>query len=287
MTLGPPKFSLITCTLGRRDTLQRLLSSLANQDYQRFELILVDQSESDDLDALVQAFARRMAIRRLKSEIGLSRSRNVALRHARGDFLCFPDDDCWYSPDILSGLARRLAETPDLDVILGKTIDRSGRDSLGTFRVAGGPVSKWNVWRSGNSNAMLVRRSYGVAVGGFDESLGVGARTDFQSGEETDFILRVLARGAVASYDPEFKVYHQQVDDTIDERTLARARGYSRGFGRVLRKHRYGVAYLLYRLARSGLRSALAAAASDYALARYKLIWAIGTLRGYLAKVRG
>ncbi|HVJ76839.1 MAG TPA: glycosyltransferase family A protein, partial [Hyphomicrobium sp.] len=35
--------SLIVCTLGRTETLERLLNSLRQQTYRRFEIILVDQ----------------------------------------------------------------------------------------------------------------------------------------------------------------------------------------------------------------------------------------------------
>ena len=128
---------------------------------------------------------------------------------------------------------------------------------------------------------MFVRRLAAKRTAGFDEMLGVGSGTPFQSGEETDFILRVLALGGTADYDPELQVHHEQV---AAKEELTRSQAYSQGFGRVLRKHRYGAPYLSYRLTRSALRSLLAAAMLDGRVARYKMIWAIGTLRGYLAK---
>jgi 2-beta-glucuronyltransferase len=279
-----PEFSLITCTLGRIRPLRRLLDSLLLQENRDFELILVDQAPPGDLDGLVGEFAGRLSMQHIRSCRGLSRARNVGIRHACGRFIGFPDDDCWYPPDVLRRLARRLDANPNLDLILGKTVDQFGIDSLGKFRAKGGPISKWNVWTSGNSNSIFVRSHLATASGGFDEALGVGSGTRFQSGEETDFVLRILAMGAVSHYDPELKIHHQQVDKEIGQKQLTRAQAYSPGFGRVLRRHRYGAAYVLYRLLRSLLRSLLAVAAFDWRLAQYKLSWAAGTLDGYLRK---
>jgi glycosyltransferase involved in cell wall biosynthesis len=282
--MDAPEFSLIACTLGQRESLGRFLDSLLAQEMRDFEVIVVDQSPGGHLDRLLDGYKGRLSVRHIRSQPGLSRSRNLGIRNARGSFLCFPDDDCWYPPDILSQLTRRRKASPDLDLILGKTVDQFGCDSVGEFRRRSGSVTKWNVWRSGNSNSMFVRRCLAIEIGGFDETLGLGSGTRFQSGEETDFILRNLARGALTHYDPELKVHHQQVDCNIGPKEFSRARAYSPGFGRVLRKHRYGVTYLLYRVVRSSLRSVLAAVALDYRLARYKMIWAVGTLQGYLAK---
>jgi glycosyltransferase involved in cell wall biosynthesis len=279
-----PTFSLIVCTLGRNEALNRLLTSLTVQDFQDFEVLIVDQAPAGQIEALLVDFAGRLRLRHIRSEPGLSRARNVGLRHARGTFLCFPDDDCWYPPDTLTRLAREFDGAPDLDLLLGKTVDPSGRDSLGKFRRKSGSVSKRNVWTSGNSNSIFVRRDLAVESGGFDETLGLGSGTRFQSGEETDFILRVLALGAVAKYDPEIKIYHEQVDGSIGQKQFSRAQAYSPGFGRVLRKHRYGPVYLVYCVGRTALRSLFAAAVLDWPLARYKMIWAKGTIEGYLAR---
>jgi glycosyltransferase involved in cell wall biosynthesis len=277
--MGAPQYSLITCTTGRREELRRLLDSLVAQDVQEFELVVVDQGPAGCLDRLIDEFKCCFSIQHLRSTPGLSRSRNLGIRHARGEFLGFPDDDCWYPTDVVARVTVRRRENPTLDLMLGKTVDEKGSDSLGSFRRKSGAVSKWNVWTSGNSSSIFVRRQLAIDAGGFDETLGVGANTRFQSGEETDFILRILAAGTPAYYDSELKIHHPQVDCSI-----SRAQAYSPGFGRVLRKHRYGVLYLLYRVVRTAVSCVLAAAVLDSGRVRYKILWAVGTLQGYWAK---
>ena len=41
----------------------------------------------------------------VESARGLSRARNAGLRMIAGDIVSFPDDDCWYPPDLLQRVA--------------------------------------------------------------------------------------------------------------------------------------------------------------------------------------
>ena len=95
------KFSLLLATVGRTAELERFLSSLDAQTYRNFDLIVVDQNPDERLAALVQSYAGRFPVLCVKSTPGLSRARNAGLRYVSGDVIAFPDDDCWYPPDLL------------------------------------------------------------------------------------------------------------------------------------------------------------------------------------------
>ena len=274
--------SLVVSTRGRKAELGRLLASLAVQSEPDFELVVVDQNPPGYLDDVLAG--SRLGLRRTTSAAGLSLGRNAGLAIARGAIVGFPDDDCWYDPDTVGAVVAAFGRDPAIGVLLGRTVDAAGRESLGRFLAEGGPVDRYTVWGAGNSNSLFIRRDVAVAVGGFDEALGVGAATPFQSGEETDFVLRAMASGARVIYRPELAIRHDQVDATIGPAEVDRARRYSRGFGRVLRKHRYPVAYVASRVARPLARSLLAALTGGRGLAAYKAAWALGTVRGYLAR---
>src|SRR5262249_37414490 len=119
-------FSLIVCTIGRTDVLTRLLDSLACQRLKAFEIIIVDQNPEGFLDPIIEPFKAQLAIRHVRTDKGLSRARNVGIRLSSGDYLSFPDDDCWYGPDVLACVARQFEEQPDRDLILGRTVDQHG-----------------------------------------------------------------------------------------------------------------------------------------------------------------
>src|SRR5262249_13130840 len=155
----------------------------------------------------------RLTLRHVRSDRGLSLARNVGLRHATGDIIGFPDDDCWYLADTLMQVAEFFRREGEVDILLGRTIDQFGRPSLSPVRKESGAVTKRNVWASGNSNTLFVRRRAIPHDGGFDEEIGVGAPTRFQSGEETDFVLGLMKNEARALYSCDLKVCHEQVED--------------------------------------------------------------------------
>jgi len=279
-----PVVSLITCTIGRPEPLSRLLSSLMVQTDRAFELIVVDQSRD-------QQIAKQLAdtplphIRHLRSERGLSRGRNIGLQHARGEIIGFPDDDCWYHQDVIDHV-HRLFQWPDLTVLTGRTVDGSGVDSVSAHRSESGVVNRHNVFESGNSNTLFARTSVARDVGGFDERLGVGAPTPFQSGEETDFLLRCIKANHQPRFIRDFVVHHDQTD-TSNAKQMLRYRSYSSGYGRILRQHGYGTGYMGTRVGRAALRAALCLARGDSSGARQRYHWIRGTLRGFLMSAPG
>jgi len=284
MQARKPTISLIVCTIGRSEKLERLFVSLSIQNCADFEIIVVDQNPDGFLTPIINNYRDKLTLTVVKSERGLSKARNIGLKLAKGDIVCFPDDDCWYRPSTLEDAVKYLAENPDVDILLGKTVDSNGYNSLSAFRDSSGTVSKWNLWSSGNSNTLFIRREGAQLVGNFDEDLGVGAATRFQSGEESDFILRALALGKRAFFYDGLLIHHEQVDEQIGDTQIKRAQKYSLGFGRVLRKHQFGLPYLLYRTARSCLRALISLAFLNLSQARYKIAWALGTWQGYFAR---
>ncbi|WP_348649456.1 glycosyltransferase family 2 protein [Methylobacterium aquaticum] len=280
----PPLVSLLVCTKGRSAQLERLFESLLAQTCPDFEVVLVDQNEPGTLEPIVGRYRDRLGIDHARSAPGLSRARNVGLARCRGDLVAFPDDDCWYPPGLVAEVVRLFAEHPEADAVTGRTLDATGRESLGAFLAADQAVDRRNVWFSGNSNGLFVRRAAARAVGGFDETLGVGAPTPFRSGEETDFLLRLLAQGRRVVFRHGLVVHHDQVAEAGRH---TRAADYARGFGRVLRLHRYGLLYLAFRLARFTASGTRALLRRDTGTARDKALWAIGTVAGYCAVRRG
>ena len=244
-----PKFSLILATIGRDQEVQRFLESLQAQEYRDFELIVVDQNKDDRVIRLVERFSREFPIRYLTSSPGLSRARNCGLKYIKGELVAFPDDDCWYPPDLLKIVAG-LFEDDSIDIWSGQSCDADGRHSQRRWPSSATYANRINVWSVAISYTVFMRRECARSVGSFDETLGVGADTIWQSGEETDFLLRAMVRGFRLQYVPAIRVYHPEKTMVFDSTTNERARGYGAGLGRVLQKHRYPMWFILYMLLR-------------------------------------
>jgi glycosyltransferase involved in cell wall biosynthesis len=269
--------SLIVCTLGRQAPLRRLLNSLSEQIYSPFEIIIVDQNSAGYLDSLLDAYPS-LPIVRVHSAKGLSRGRNVGLERASGAIIGFPDDDCWYDRHVLPFVDDFFASNSQIDLLSGRTLDADGHDSVNRYLAQSGPITRSNVFATGNSNTIFIRREVIARVGGFDETLGVGAGTPFQAGEESDFLLRCLERGHHGYYDRSFTVRHDQVHESKE-----RLHAYSVGFGRVARLHNLGSSLFLTRNVRTVLGGCLRMAKGDFEGARQRYICLTGSMRGYVA----
>lgn len=265
-----PRFSLLVCSVDRVCELDRLFESLAVQTDAKFDVVLVDQNEDNRLNPILEKFEQKLLIRQVRSARGLSRARNIGLQYCSGEVIGFPDDDCWYPPDLLERVWETLARTR-ADFLTGRWQDEHGRDGFGRWPPHGGPASAEHVWTRAISFTIFCRRTLVERIGQFDERLGVGAGTPWGAGEETDYLLRALESSAQGWHEPACIVYHPRPATNLDERALARALSYARGTGFVLRKHRSGIR----RLARSLLRpvggAVLAALGLDFKKARFHL----------------
>jgi glycosyltransferase involved in cell wall biosynthesis len=269
--------SLIVCTLGRTAPLERLLTSLENQTYRNFEVVLVDQNPSGFLDPILDKFPDQPIIR-LKSAKGLSRGRNVGLTQCRGTIIGFPDDDCWYDPDVLRSVETFFSENPAIDLFSGRTVDGSGRDSVSRHLGASAYITPSKIFLIGNSNTFFARLESALEANGFDEELGVGSAMPFQSGEESDFLLKCLAHGHRGFFDRDFIIRHDQVAASPQ-----RARAYARGFGRVVRVHKLGAGFFASRSLRTLIGGCLRLTRGDVSGARERFEWLFGSIGGYFA----
>jgi glycosyltransferase involved in cell wall biosynthesis len=278
-----PVISLIVATVNRTRQLKRLLDSLLTQTRRDFEVIVVDQNPTGVLQSILARYAGKLAITQVACELGVSRARNRGISLARGGLICFPDDDCWYPPHAVADVVAFLETHVWVDMVLGRTIDAEGHESVSRFMAQSAPVTWRNVWLAGNTNALFVRRAAVGAFGGFDEKLGPGSGTSFDCGEDTDFVMMALKSGVRIYFEHSLLIHHDQTDSVIDERYLQRVRGYSVGYGRVLRKHGYSLVYLLYRFARMMPRTLFALARGNMPRVKFTKTWVTGALRGYFS----
>ena len=86
--------------------LPQCLESLRTQSFTDFEALVIDDGSSDSSGFICDQFAReddRFRVFHLENG-GISRARNTALDHARGDYIAFLDSDDWMEPNMLEFL---------------------------------------------------------------------------------------------------------------------------------------------------------------------------------------
>lgn len=231
-----PDFSLILATSGRTVELHRFFGSLELAGDRNYECIVVDQNPDDRLQPILAAWEDRIAIRHLRSSPGLSHARNVGLAAATGEVLAFPDDDCWYSEGLLKDVKSFFAANPAYTLLSVGVRDESGTLSGNRWVRDRCDLATTNLFRTSVGMALFVRRNIVSGPARFDESLGVGSGTRFGSGEDTDYVFRMLHAGLKGRFDRSLTIYHPRRDMLSGGANADRAYSYGCGMGRVIRK---------------------------------------------------
>jgi glycosyltransferase involved in cell wall biosynthesis len=208
--------SVIICTYGRSTALRQLLNALRSQTYSGFEVLVIDgNGEASPARQIVDEFIKTagpdLDITRISSSKGLTRQRNVGLQAAKGNLLCFLDDDVNFAPDFLEKVVRVFA-SPGTEFVGGITaydtlnyavpvtlrwrlraalgvmpgLDPGAVDRLGRAV----PISFLEPWQGNREIGWLpgfcmIYRTAAVAGLSFDEGL------ETYAGEDRDFSMRV------------------------------------------------------------------------------------------------
>lgn len=89
------RVSVIIPTFNRAWTLKKALDSVLAQDYEGIEVLVVDDGSTDNTQDLLALYQDRIRILTQPNQ-GVSASRNLGIRHSRGEFIAFLDsDDAW------------------------------------------------------------------------------------------------------------------------------------------------------------------------------------------------
>ena len=231
------EISLIVATKGRTAELGELFESLLAQGCApgALEVIVVDQNGDERLAPIVAGHAARgLDVRRIASAVpNACHARNLGLAAAHGGIVGFPDDDCTVPPGVLARVGAAFAADAALAVLTGPAASPAGGLGSGRWRGDAGPITPANVWTSVIEFNLFLRRHVALQVGGFDDRLGPGTR--WGSAEGNDLVMRAIAAGHDARYDPGLRIVHP--DKRLTEVARARAALYGRGLGFVLRRH--------------------------------------------------
>ena len=114
-----PKISIIVPIYNAQKTIERCIDSILNQDFSDFELILIDDGSKDNSGKICDTYAGKDQRVRVihKENSGVSASRNLALREAKGEYLQFLDADDWITPNATRLLVESM-ETNDCDMVI-------------------------------------------------------------------------------------------------------------------------------------------------------------------------
>ncbi len=113
-----PKVSVVIPAYQGEQHLERLLDSLLSQDYDDYEVVVIDNNSSDGTAAILEAITDdRLRVVRNPMTLPVTDNWNFALANARGDYLKLICTDDVLTPDCLSKQAAVLDAMPGVALV--------------------------------------------------------------------------------------------------------------------------------------------------------------------------
>lgn len=193
----PGLVSIVTPMRNGREYLLEALDGVASQNYDNWELVIVEDGSPEPAEDLVREFAaahpnNRVTYLRNEQSCGAAYSRNVAFLASQGEYIAFLDCDDRWLPTHLEACVNALCESGD-DLAYSTVVMFAGSDNglIGLWgptpkEIADFPTSMFS--RSFvTPSATVVRRSVIGEVGPWDAG--------YRCCEDADFMMRAANAG--------------------------------------------------------------------------------------------
>ena len=165
----------------KRECVARAIDSVLKQSYEKFEVIVVDDNDSESmhrisLEIAMRKYKNNHKVKYLQHEKNKngSAARNTGIRKAKGDYIAFLDDDDYFSPNRLEILVSNLEKNSDYDAAYSSAAFVRNRRiiDIGRAEMSGSYerellLEKFQIFTG--SNLFFTRKSI-LNLGGFDES---------------------------------------------------------------------------------------------------------------------
>lgn len=183
--------SVVIPYYNREQYIDQAIHSVLAQTLKPLEIIIVNDCSRETSRRYLDRYSDVCRIVDLSQNVGLAASRNAGVRHARGQFVAFLDDDDLWLPQKLELQRNYLNEHPECTAV----------HSAAWAFFSDKPDARWGCHWSGpitlaqaltNDHwvmipTTLMRKNSILAVGGFDPR--------FRECEDRDFIIRCCAAG--------------------------------------------------------------------------------------------
>ncbi|MBV6646414.1 MAG: glycosyltransferase [Cyclobacteriaceae bacterium] len=206
-----PEFSVIVPVYNRPVEIDELLTSLKNQSYSNFEVLIIEDGSSVPCEDIVKKHAKELDVRYFfKENSGQGFSRNFGFERAKGNYLIVFDSDCLIPSHYFQTISEYL-EKHRLDAFGGP--DRSHQNftsvqkaisySMTSFLTTGGIRGKKD------HIGAFHPRSFNMGI-----SKEVFAKTKGyilpKKGEDIEFSIRIIENGFKTGLIEEAYVYHKR-----------------------------------------------------------------------------
>ena len=203
--MNSEKVSVIIPAFNAADTLAEAVSSAVNGTHKHLEILIVDDCSTDDTSRVGSKLAEedsRIQYFRNPENYGVSKSRNLMIYQATGEYVAFLDSDDTWELNKLEVCLKMLQDNPEVKAVAHalRYLDKHGNK---LSYVATYPTTKaqmQEIKQTGESpwvfpSSVVVDRSILLSEGGFAE--------DWQVGEDTELFTKIAQKhGLLAATAP-------------------------------------------------------------------------------------
>lgn len=207
-----PKYSLITPVYNRPDEVEELLSSLSDQTFKDFEVLIIEDGSSIKCEKVCENYSEKLDIRYVyKDNTGQGFSRNLGFELAKGSYFIQLDSDAIIPKNYLAIVNESLNRSyldafggPDAAHESFTPIQKAVNYAMTSIFTTGGIRGKSN-----NLGGQFHPRSFnfGLSRAVWEK---VGGYKITRMGEDIEFSIRIIENGFKVGLIPEAFIYHKR-----------------------------------------------------------------------------
>lgn len=232
--------TVIISTRNRSEDLTKAVKTVLQLDYPNFQLIVVDQSDDDLSQKVMQPFLADPRLCYLPSKTrGVAAGRNVGVANTVTELIAITDDDCEVPSNWLTEMVAAFQVDERIGLVYGDVTAGPHDESAGfipTYNCKQSFLAR-SIWHKNQVRGITacagIRRSIWQAIGGFDSLTGPGA--PFKACADGDYTIKVLLNGYYVYQTPNFTAVHNGFRTWQQGRSLASRNWF--GIGASLTKY--------------------------------------------------
>ncbi len=177
------KISIITVVLNNKDTLQETIDSVASQDYEEIEYIVVDGKSVDGSLELIKDYHPNLIDKFISErDRGIYDAMNKGVEMSTGDFIYFLNsDDTLYNSRVIGSVVEGIKKNPQYDYYYGGVISQNifGSQSYNIL-LKEIPDRSIKLGQNIRHQSIFVRRKLFSQLGGFSLDYKVNADYEWE-----------------------------------------------------------------------------------------------------------
>ena len=203
--------SLYIPAFNAEKTIEKSIKSVLQQTLKPKEIIVINDCSTDKTLKLIKNF-NQIKIINNKKNYGLAKSRNIALKYSKYDFLASIDSDVVCKKDWLEILFKTMV-IKNVDLIGGKLIDKYKKEPANHWR---SQYLKQNWGDKNINNPQFVFGANSLLNKKKIKRLKIKYNEEFRTnGEDVNFSKILKSKNCNLYYAPKALCYHYQFDDEL------------------------------------------------------------------------